>query len=63
MLKIKRKALRLNQDYVSNYLNISRHKLSEIENKHDTDLKISLIYKICKLYKLDLLEFLDWLNV
>ena len=62
MLKSKRKLLRISQKEASRILNIDNTYLSLIESKKRTNLKIELIEKICKLYKIELSYFLDWLN-
>lgn len=62
MLKSKRKLLRISQKEASRILNIDNTYLSLIESKKRTNLKIELIEKICKLYKIELSYFLNWLN-
>ncbi|TAN66644.1 XRE family transcriptional regulator [Paraclostridium sordellii 8483] len=62
MLKFKRKSLGLSQKEVARMLHISPNTLSAIENKRYTDLHLDLINKICKLYSLDLIEFINWLE-
>lgn len=62
MLKQKRKALRISQKDASRILNIDNTYLSLIESKKRTNLKIDLIEKICKLYKIELTYFLNWLH-
>ncbi|WP_416906691.1 helix-turn-helix transcriptional regulator [Paraclostridium sordellii] len=62
MLKLKRKSLRLSQRNAAKLLNISRNTLSSIENKKCTDLHLDLANRICKLYRLDLDNLINWLK-
>lgn len=62
MLKSKRKSLRISQKEASRILNIDNTYLSLIESRKRTNLKIELVEKICKLYKIEIKFFLDWLN-
>lgn len=62
MLKFKRKSLGFSQKEVAKILHISPNTLSAIENRRHTDLHLDLINKICKLYNLDLIKLINWLN-
>ncbi|MFR6019227.1 MAG: helix-turn-helix domain-containing protein [Paraclostridium sordellii] len=62
MLKEKRKNLRISQKEAAKILGINNSYLSLIESKKRKNLKIDLIEKICKLYKITIDDFLNWLN-
>jgi transcriptional regulator with XRE-family HTH domain len=62
MLKEKRKILRISQKEASKILNIDNTYLSLIESRKRTNLKIELVEKICKLYKVDISYLLNWLQ-
>ncbi len=62
MLKEKRKNLRISQKEAAKILGINNSYLSRIESKKRKNLKIDLIEKICKLYKITIDDFLNWLN-
>lgn len=62
MLKSKRKSLRISQKEASRILNIDNTYLSLIESRKRTNLKIELVKKICKLYKIEIETFLYWLS-
>lgn len=62
MLKFKRKSLGLSQKEAARRLHISPNTLSAIENRRYTDLHLDLVFKICKLYELDIVIFLDWIK-
>lgn len=62
MLRERRKLLRISQKEASRILNIDNTYLSLIESRKRTNLKIELVEKICKLYKIELNLFLNWLN-
>ncbi|CEK34375.1 Uncharacterized protein conserved in bacteria,transcriptional regulator, y4mF family,Helix-turn-helix domain [[Clostridium] sordellii] len=62
MLRFKRKSLGLSQKKAAHLLHISSKTLSAIENKRYTDLHLDLINRICQLYSLELIDFINWLN-
>lgn len=62
MLRSKRKSLRLTQEKASKLLGISESFLSLIENKHYTNLNLSLMTRICEFYHFDIDKFIKWLK-